>query len=183
MISNRSAKWIITVLSILVIGLVALMYSGFGLRETFDSHYPNFDKSILPLCNALLNSFVFISLLLAYRAIRKTNIKVHRRFIFSAAILSTLFLLNYVFYHMISDSTKYGGDGILRFIYFVILLTHVLLAIISFPFILYTAFLGHTMQVSSHRKLARFVFPVWLYVALTGVLVYLLISPYYLSAH
>ena len=182
MISNRSAKWVIAILSIAVIGLVALMYTGFGLRDTFDAQYPNFDKSILPWINALMNCLVYILLLFAYRAIRKLNVKVHRRFIFCAAILSTLFLLNYVFYHMISDSTKYGGDGIVRIVYFVILLTHILLAIISFPFILYTAFLGHTMQVASHRKLARFVFPVWLYVALTGVLVYLLISPYYPSA-
>jgi putative membrane protein len=80
---------------------------------------------------------------------------------------------------MISETTKYGGEGLLRGLYFVILFTHVILAAVSFPFIVYTAFLGQTMQAELHRKLAKYVFPVWLYVALTGVIVYLMISPYY----
>ncbi len=88
-------------------------------------------------------------------------------------------LLNYVFYHLISTSTKFGGAGVLRAVYFFILLTHILLAAISFPFILYTAFLGQTMQKENHRRLAKIIFPIWLYVAITGVVVYLMISPYY----
>lgn len=80
---------------------------------------------------------------------------------------------------MISESTKYGGVGLMKGVYLILLLTHVLLAILSFPFILYTAFLGYTMQKEHHRKLTRFVFPVWLYVSLSGVLVYVMISPYY----
>lgn len=176
---NTVAKFTIALLSVVVLGLVFLMYSGFGIKSYFNEHYPQFNKSVLPYINALINCSVFIILLLAYRAIRQKNILVHRRYMYAAATLSTLFLLNYVFYHMISKSTSYGGDGLLRYVYFFILLTHVLLAIVSLPFILYTAFLGQTMQVDNHRRLARFVWPVWLYVALTGVLVYILISPYY----
>lgn len=177
---NTRAKQIIALLTVVVMGLVFLMYTGFGVKEWFDTSYPNFDKSRLPFLNAMLNSLVFISLLSAFRAIKSKNIVLHRRCIYLACILSTLFLLNYVFYHMISETTRYGGEGILKIIYLLILLTHIVLAAVSFPFIVYTAFLGQTMQVESHRKLAKFVFPVWLYVALTGVVVYLMISPYYI---
>ena len=176
---NQKAKKIIGLLTAVVMGLVFLMYSGFGVKEWFDASFPGFDKSRLPFLNALLNSLVFICLLSAFRAIKNKNIQIHRRFIYLACILSTLFLLNYVFYHMISETTKFGGTGFVKLIYLIILLTHVVLAAVSFPFIVYTAFLGQTMQVESHRKLAKFVFPVWLYVAFTGVIVYLMISPYY----
>ena len=176
---NQKAKKVIGLLTAVVMGLVFLMYSGFGVKEWFDASFPGFDKSRLPFLNALFNSLVFICLLSAFRAIKNKNIQVHRRFIYIACTLSTLFLLNYVFYHMISESTKYGGDGFMRGLYFIILATHVFLAAVSFPFIVYTAFLGQTMQVESHRKLAKYVFPVWLYVASTGVIVYLMISPYY----
>ena len=176
---NQKAKKVIGLLTAVVMGLVILMYSGFGVKEWFDASFPGFDKSQLPFLNALFNSLVFICLLSAFRAIKNKNIQVHRRFIYVACTLSTLFLLNYVFYHMISETTKYGGDGFMRGLYFIILATHVILAAVSFPFIVYTAFLGQTMQVESHRKLAKYVFPVWLYVASTGVIVYLMISPYY----
>jgi len=176
---NQRAKQVIGLLTIVVMGLVFLMYSGFGVKEWFDASFPGFDKSRLPFINAMLNSLVFICLLSAFRAIKKKNIGVHRKFIYAACVLSTLFLLNYVFYHMISETTKYGGEGFLKLIYLFILLTHVILAALSFPFIVYTAFLGQTMQVDAHRKLAKFVFPIWLYVAFTGVVVYLMISPYY----
>ena len=176
---NQKAKKVIGLLTAVVMGLVFLMYSGFGVKEWFDASFPGFDKSRLPFLNALFNSLVFICLLSAFRAIKNKNIQVHRRFIYVACTLSTLFLLNYVFYHMISETTKYGGDGFMRGLYFIILVTHVFLAAVSFPFIVYTAFLGQTMQVESHRKLAKYVFPVWLYVASTGVIVYLMISPYY----
>jgi putative membrane protein len=177
--NNSKAKQFIGVLTIAVMGLVFLMYSGFGVKTWFDSSFPGFDKSKLPFLNALLNSLVFICLLSAFRAIKSKNIALHRRFIYIACVLSTLFLLNYVFYHMISETTKFGGEGFIKLVYLVVLLTHVVLAAVSFPFIVYTAFLGQTMQVESHRKLAKFVFPVWLYVAFTGVIVYFMISPYY----
>ncbi len=177
--NNKNAKIYIGIISILVIGLVSLMYSGWGLKELFDSRFPMFDKKILPFYNAIFNSFVSILLIVAFIAIKNKKIEVHRKLIYTATFFSTLFLLNYVLYHMISERTNYGGSGSLRLIYFIILASHILLAIISFPFILYTAFLGQTMQVDAHRKLAKIVFPVWLYVAITGVLVYIMISPFY----
>lgn len=176
---NKKAIFVIGLLTVVVLGLVTILYSGVNLRETFDANYPNFDKKMLPLWNAIFNFLVFGVLIMAYRAIRAKKIEQHRRWIYLACILSTLFLLNYVFYHSIADSTKYGGTGWLRGVYFILLLTHVVLAAVSFPFIVYTAFLGHTMQVDAHRKMTKWVFPIWLYVALSGVLVYLFISPYY----
>lgn len=176
---NNQIKIYIGILSVIVIGLVSIIYSGFGVKEWFELQFPNFNIYRLPFMNAIFNSLVFICLLNAFRAIKLRNINLHRRFIIAACVLSFLFLLNYVFYHMISESTKYGGSGFLKGMYLFILATHVVLAAISFPFILYTVFLGHTMQVENHRRLAKYVFPVWLYVALTGVIVYIMISPYY----
>jgi putative membrane protein len=97
----------------------------------------------------------------------------------TALVLSSLFLISYVFYHYISAPTKYGGDGILKSIYYFILLTHILLAAVILPFILFTFYQALNGQFDKHKKVARWTFPVWLYVAITGVLVYFLISPYY----
>jgi putative membrane protein len=177
--TNSRAKIYIALISAAVIGLVTLMHYGFGVKAWFDASFPAFDKHILPMFNAIFNSLVFVSLIFALRAIKAKNIELHRKLIYFAFTFSTLFLLNYVFYHLISTSTKYGGTGAMRAIYFFILLTHVVLAALSFPFILYTAFLGQTMQKEIHRKIAKIIFPIWLYVALTGVIVYLMISPYY----
>lgn len=177
--TNSRAKIIIALISVVVVGLVTVMHYGFGVKEWFDASFPTFDKHILPMFNAIFNSLVFVSLLFALRAIKSKNIEQHRKLIYLACTLSTLFLLNYVFYHLISTSTKYGGEGAMRAVYFFILLTHVFLAALSFPFILYTAFLGQTMQKDIHRKIAKIVFPIWLYVAITGVVVYVMISPYY----
>jgi putative membrane protein len=178
--SNKQAKIYIAGITTVVMGLVFLMYSGFGVKEWFDTSFPLFNKHLLPMYNAILNSMVFITLLFALRAIKSKNIEQHRRLIYLACSLSTLFLINYVFYHMISTSTKYGGAGTMRLVYFIILLTHIFLAATSFPFILYTAFLGQTLQKELHRRIAKIIFPIWLYVALTGVIVYLMISPYYI---
>lgn len=177
--SDKQFKIIIGMISVVILSLIGLMYSGVGIQEMFDSRFPDFDKSILPMFNAIFNFGVFVSLIIALKAIKSKNIEKHRKFIYIAFTLSTLFLINYVLYHMISESTKFGGEGVIRNVYFFILLTHILLATVSFPFILYTALLGQTMQVEKHRKIAKIVMPVWLYVALTGVLVYLLIYPYY----
>jgi putative membrane protein len=177
--SNKQAKIYIAGITVVVMGLVFLMYSGFGVKAWFDSSFPDFEKHKLPLFNAIFNSLVFITLLFALRAIKAKKIDLHRKLIYLACTLSTLFLINYVFYHLISTSTKYGGEGLMRLVYFVILLTHIFLAATSFPFILYTAFLGQTLQKDLHRRIAKIIFPIWLYVALTGVVVYLMISPYY----
>lgn len=103
----------------------------------------------------------------------------HRAFIGAAFVSTTLFLVSYVAYHYLTESTKYGGEGVLRSIYFFILITHILLAIVVVPLALISVVRGLQMNVEKHRKIARWTMPIWLYVSLTGVIVYLMISPYY----
>lgn len=138
-----------------------------------------FDVTLLPRLNAIFNSFTFVFLLAALYFIKQKNITLHKRFIFAAFTSTAFFLLSYVTYHYLTESTSYGGEGPLKYIYFFILITHILLAIVIVPLALITVTRGLNMQVEKHRKIARWTMPLWLYVSLTGVLVYLLISPYY----
>ncbi|MDR7073941.1 DUF420 domain-containing protein [Fictibacillus barbaricus] len=138
-----------------------------------------FDVTLLPRLNAIFNSFTFVFLIAALYFIKQKNITLHKRFIFAAFTSTTLFLVSYVTYHYLTETTKYGGEGPLKYIYFFILITHILLAIVIVPLALITVTRGLNMQVEKHRKIARWTMPLWLYVSLTGVLVYLLISPYY----
>ena len=138
-----------------------------------------YDFSILPLLNALMNGSTFVLLLLALFAIRKKNIKMHRRFIFAAFGCTSVFLLSYLLYHFTTPSTKFGGEGIVKLFYFILLISHVLLAIITVPLALISIGRGLNMEIALHRKIVRWTMPIWLYVSLTGVIVYLMISPYY----
>jgi len=133
----------------------------------------------LPPIYATINGATAILLIIAVYQIRKGNRKAHERLMKTAIIFSVLFLVMYVAYHMTSDSTTYGGEGILRYIYYFILLTHILLSITVIPFVLITYVRAISGQFYKHRKIARITYPLWLYVAVTGVIVYLMISPYY----
>ncbi|MFD1019176.1 DUF420 domain-containing protein [Thalassobacillus hwangdonensis] len=135
--------------------------------------------TILPLLNAMLNSFTFVFLLAALYMIFKKNIKWHRNFIFAAFTSTALFLVSYLTYHSMASSTSYGGEGVIAYIYYFILITHIVLAAAIVPLALLTLFRGLAMKVDKHRKIARWTMPLWLYVSLTGVIVYIMISPYY----
>lgn len=137
------------------------------------------DLTVLPLLNAILNGFAFIFLILALVMIKKKNIKAHRNFIFAAFSSTFLFLISYLTYHAMAGSTSFGGDGFLKMTYYFVLITHIILSTALLPLSLFTLAKGLNMQVAKHRKIARWTMPIWLYVSLTGVLVYLLISPYY----
>lgn len=173
------AKIIIGFITIVVIGLVVWMYIHPGFQTEFDLKYPGFDKTILPAINASLNSLVSMFLLLALYFIKQKNVTAHKFSTLSATFLSVLFLLNYVFYHNISESTKYGGTGIIKGIYLFILLTHIVLAAGIFPFILLTLYRALSNQIEKHRKIAKRTWYVWFYVSVTGVVVYWMIKPYY----
>ncbi|MDG5787522.1 DUF420 domain-containing protein [Evansella sp. AB-P1] len=133
----------------------------------------------LPLLNAILNSFTFMFLLFALIAILKRNITLHQRFIYCAFTTTAIFLLSYVTYHFLAESTTYGGTGMIAGLYYFILITHIILAIVIVPLALLSFFSGYKREVEKHKKLVRWTMPLWLYVSLTGVLVYILISPYY----
>ncbi|KHF40815.1 DUF420 domain-containing protein [Halalkalibacter okhensis] len=171
---KRNYKPAIIIITILINGLVALL-AGLPGVENFNA----FDVKILPLMNAIFNSFTFIFLLAALIAIMKKNVVVHRRFIYTAFITTTLFLVTYVAHHFLSASTPYGGSGIMAGVYYFILITHIILAAVIVPLALTSVARAWNMEDERHRKIARWTMPLWLYVSLTGVLVYIMISPYY----
>jgi putative membrane protein len=185
--NDRHAKLLIWSVSILVfIGIAFLSGSKWDIKINFDPH-------IFATFNAIVNSCVAILLIAALIAVRSKNYVLHKRIMITAIILSVLFLISYVCHHLLSGGTKFGDlnhDGIvsldeknaagsLRYVYYFILITHIPLAGIILPFILFTAYRALSGDYSKHKKLARITWPIWLYVAISGVAVYLLISPYY----
>jgi putative membrane protein len=137
------------------------------------------DFSFLPPVHAILNTLVAIFLIVALYYIKNKNVKMHQRMMNAAMLGSILFLSCYVLYHFTTEETKYCGEGTLRLVYFVLLLTHILLAAISLPLILLTYIKGYTGQVEAHKKMTRWVYPIWLYVAVTGPICYLMLAPCY----
>ncbi len=137
------------------------------------------DFSFLPPFHATLNAVTALILMAAFWFIKQKNVQAHRRAIYAAMVCSALFLLSYVLYHFTTPETRYGGEGVLRYIYFFFLITHVVLAAAILPFILLTFNRAYTGQFERHKKMARWVFPLWLYVAITGPICYLMLRPYY----
>ena len=133
----------------------------------------------LPAVHAGLNSAVALLLVSALVAIKKGSVPTHKLCINLAMLCSAAFLLCYVAYHFTTPETKYGGEGLSWYVYIILLASHIVLAAVSFPFILYTWVLGYTNQFARHRKFAKYVFPIWLYVAITGPVCYLMLRPYY----
>jgi len=168
--SSKKYNTIIIVLSVLIPLVVAILFT-----VKIDIELPVF----LPPIYATINAFTALLLILAVWAIKNKKKVLHEQLMKSAIICSVVFLVLYVLYHMTSDSTKFGGEGIIKYIYFFILLTHILLSIIVIPFVLITYVRAITNNFEKHKKIAKFTFPLWLYVAITGVVVYLMISPYY----
>ncbi len=137
------------------------------------------DLTVLPLFHALLNFTVSILLLASWYFIKNKKIKAHKTCNVIALVLSAMFLVSYVIYHSLTEPTSYGGEGLMKGIYYFILISHILLSAIILPIVLFTFLRAFTGQTERHRKLARWTMPIWLYVSITGVLVYLMISPYY----
>jgi putative membrane protein len=138
-----------------------------------------FDFSFLPPIYASINGVTSILLLLALIAIKNGNRRVHETIMKVCIALSAAFLVMYVAYHMTSDPTAFGGDGFVKYSYYFILITHIILSIAVIPLVMFTFVRALSQNFDRHRKLAKITFPIWLYVAITGVVVYLMISPYY----
>ncbi|MEY3435709.1 MAG: hypothetical protein RL335_165, partial [Bacteroidota bacterium] len=138
-----------------------------------------FNVHVFATLNAVLNSLVSVELVIALVAVKRGNYALHRNLMISAMGLSVLFLVSYIAHHLLADSTPFGGEGLIRYIYYFILITHIFLAAVILPFILFTAYRGLTGEWAMHRKLAKITWPIWFYVSVTGVVVYLLISSYY----
>jgi putative membrane protein len=162
---------LIIVLSILIPVVVAGL---FGMPKI-----KGYDFSFLPPIYATINGLTAIFLVSAVIAIKNKKRILHERLIKTCILLSISFLVMYVIYHVTSESTKFGGVGLIRGIYLFILITHIFLSIVVIPFVLFTYVRALRGNFEKHRALAKYTYPLWLYVAVTGVIVYLMISPYY----
>jgi putative membrane protein len=184
---DRNARIFIWIVSLVVfIGIAFLSGTKLDIKINFDPH-------IFATLNAIINSCVAVLLIAALIAVKSKKYLLHKKIMITAIVLSVLFLISYVGHHLLSGETKFGDlnhDGILsldektlagslRYVYYFILITHIPLAGIILPFILFTAYRALSGDYEKHKKLARITWPIWLYVAISGVVVYLLISPYY----
>ena len=185
--NDKKARLLIYTVSIVVFAAVVLL-SKYKLHVDF-----GFNVHVFAKANAIINSMVAVLLLAGLFTVKQKNYLLHKKIMLSAIVLSVLFLLSYIAHHLLAGDTKYGDinhDGILsidekalagnmRMIYYFILITHIPLAAIILPFILFTAYRALTGEYDKHKKLVRITWPIWFYVAVTGVLVYLMINPYY----
>ena len=185
--NDKKAKLFIYTISVVVFAAVVVL-SKYKLNIN-----PGFDVHVFAKANAIINSIVVILLLAGLMAVKQKRYELHKKIMLSAIVLSVFFLLSYIGHHLLAGETKFGdidhdGNisidekllvGNLRLVYYFILATHIPLAAIILPFILFTAYRALTGEYDKHKKLVRVTWPVWFYVAVTGVIVYLMISPYY----
>ena len=185
--NDRRAKALIWIVSIVVFIAIAF------LSQTKLNVHLGFDPHVFATVNAIINSTVAILLLLALWAVKNKKFILHKKLMLAAILLSVLFLISYVAHHLLSGETKFGDlnhDGILsadekflagdkRYFYYALLITHIPLAAIILPFILFTAYRALSGDYIRHKKLARITWPIWLYVAVSGVVIYWMINPYY----
>lgn len=171
--NDKQARLLIYTVSFVVFAAVAIL-SRVKLEVDL-----GFDIHVFALINAVINSMVSILLVWALVAVKNKKYVQHKNIMFGAIILSVLFLVSYIAHHLLAGDTVYGGEGNIRYFYYFILITHIFLAAIILPFILFTAYRSLTGEYAKHKKLAKYTWPLWLYVSVTGVLVYLMISPYY----
>lgn len=185
--NDKKANWLIIIFSVVVFTFVAAL-GNFKL-----SIHSNFDVHIFAKINAVINTAVALLLIAGLIAIKNRKYRLHRNIMISAMLLSILFLISYIAHHLLAGEARFGDlnhDGLLsneeklqagglRIFYLLLLSTHILLAAIILPFILFTAYRALTSDWPAHKKLAKYTWPLWLYVAVTGPVVYILISPYY----
>ena len=172
--NDKKAKGLIWVFSAVVFLVIAALSRLPRLNVDL-----GFDPHVFAAINAVINSTVAVLLIAALVAVRNKRYLQHKRLMFAAMYLSVIFLVSYVAHHLLAGDTKFGGEGTIRFVYFILLISHIILAAVILPFILFTAYRGLTGEYERHKKLSRYTWPLWLYVAISGPLVYLMISPYY----
>jgi putative membrane protein len=185
--NDKKAKLLIYTVSFVVFAAVVFL-SKYKLELNL-----GFDVHVFAKANAIINSMVAVLLLAGLFTVKQKKYELHKKIMLTAISLSVLFLLSYIAHHLLAGDTKYGDinhdgtlsidektlAGNLRMVYYFILITHIPLAAIILPFILFTAYRALTGEYDKHKKLVRITWPVWFYVAVTGVIVYLMISPYY----
>lgn len=167
--NNKYGIWI-KIISVAIPVVVAIL---FGVRVDYE--LPIF----LPPIYSSLNALTAVLLVLALVAIKSKKIKLHQRLMQTCIALSLVFLVMYIAYHMTTDPTTFGGEGYVKSLYFFILISHIILSIVLIPLVLISYVRAFQEEFPAHRKISKITFPIWLYVAVTGVVVYLMISPYY----
>jgi len=173
-LEEKNAKLIVTVLAVVIAALVALMNWVLPKPESI----PNFTQ-LQPALHAILNGTVAILLAFGLFFIKNGKTEAHKKSMFLSFVLSTIFLLSYVVYHSLAPETRYGGDGFLKIFYLILLATHIIISALIMPFILMSFYYAWTNKLEKHKKLAKKVWPFWFYVAVTGVIIYFMIAPYY----
>ena len=185
--NDKQANWLIGIFSVVVFGVIVIL-SRYKLEVDL-----GFDVHIFATFNAWINASTAVLLLAALWAVKNKKYLLHKRLMMTALLLSVLFLVSYIAHHLLAGEAKFGDsnhDGIVspdellqvgktRIVYFFILATHIILAALILPFILFTAYRALTAEFEAHKKLARITWPLWFYVAVTGPVVYCMISPYY----
>jgi putative membrane protein len=164
---------IINVLAIAIPVAVAVLL---GIRQKID--LGEWTK-VLPHVIGVINSLTAVFLLLGYYFVRNNNLTAHRQMMTAAFLLGAVFLVCYILYHVSNESTPFGGEGAIRPVYYFLLISHILLSIVVVWFVLRAVYFGYTNQITQHRKAVKWALPIWLYVSISGVIVYLMISPYY----
>lgn len=172
--NDSKAKLFIYTVSAIVFAAVVILN-----RIQLKADLP-FNPHAFAAISAGINSTVAILLVAGLMTAKQKNFVLHKKIMLTAILLSVLFLLSYIAHHLFAGETKFGGDGIMKTIYYIILFTHIPLAGIILPFILFTAYRALTGEYEQHKKLTRITWPIWFYVAVTGVVVYWMISPYYI---
>lgn len=174
-IPERTINVVIAVVSLVVPAVVVFL-----LKLTPPDVTLSIDLNIFPKLNAVINSLTTIALLAGFYFVKRKQVIAHRAAMLSALALSSLFLLSYIFYHTLKgEDTRFGGEGFIRYVYYFILITHIVLAAIILPLVLKTFSKALLGKIDEHRRWAKWTFPLWLYVAVTGVLVYVFLAPYY----
>lgn len=171
--NDRKAKLLIYTFSVIIFLLIA------ALGRTRLNVDVGFDIHIFAAINAVINSIVTVLLVVALIAVKQRKLVLHKNVMLAAMWLSVLFLISYVAHHLLAGDTRFGGEGAIRYLYFFILITHIVLAAVILPFILFTAYRALIGEYEVHKKIARVTWPIWFYVSLTGPVIYLMISPYY----
>lgn len=185
--NDTNAKWLIGIFSFVV--FAAVVFLG---NIKFDIPVP-FNVHIFAAANALINAIIAVLLVAALVVVKQRKYVLHKQLMMAALIMSIVFLVSYIAHHLLAGEARFGDsnhDGIasdaekaavgsIRYVYFIILITHIFLATVTLPFILYTAYKGLTAEFAQHKKISKIIWPLWLYVAITGPVVYFMISPYY----
>ena len=171
--NDTQAKWLIGIFSFVVFTVVVLL-SRFKLNVDL-----GFNVHVFATANAVINTIIAVLLVVALLAVKQGKYLLHKKLMIAALVLSIIFLVSYIAHHLLAGETKFGGTGAVKVFYLLILFTHIFLAAVILPFILFTAYRALTAEFATHKKLAKFTWPLWFYIAVTGPIIYLMISPYY----